>query len=84
MNAGKKNRVEDLPGSLAESLRKIVEGDVSALNFLLLPSACIPCCIPFLCLYSLLQRLSAFTVENGRRLKEEEDEQHLQNDAVWR
>jgi hypothetical protein len=46
-----KNRAEDLPGSFAESLREMAKGDVSASSFLLLPSVCVPCCIPFLCLY---------------------------------
>jgi len=45
------NRAEDLPGSFAGSLREIVEGDVSASSFLLIPSACVPCFIPFLCPY---------------------------------
>jgi hypothetical protein len=46
-----KNRAEDLPGSFAESLREMAKGDISASSFLLLPSVCVPCCIPFLCLY---------------------------------
>jgi hypothetical protein len=45
------NRAKDLPGSFVENLHVIAEGDTSAFEFLLTPSACISLCIPFLCLY---------------------------------
>ena len=64
-------RAKDLPGSFAENLREIAEGDAPAFKFPLAPSACLSrsisflflyfCLFFFLCLCSVFQTLSTLS-----------------------